>query len=767
LLIFNIYFFTNRNKEDLSQLITTLETNQLDKIKEESSGNVSENDDSNQAKAEIKVKTEPQNESDLTTLKKEVEEEKEVVKIKSEVSDLENDEETLLKEMKLESQLIDEDSQFKDESGEISNDLLNESKAVNQSKIWDTTQENLKPIKEIKTDITKVNKTSNTVLDNSSSISSLIKQDDFEVNYLTNLNNLKCKDTFFESSQSNNQFLINSCSKLGEDLLKMFLNQINTDIELNVEDKIIKAHKCILMSRSSYFAAMFKGEWSETNSPYISLQGFSYNTVHFSLCHLYSGALCIPKEVNLSELALLSDHLALDTLKDVVIYQLKKNYCHFFHKPCQDCSIGVIDCMILTSQSGFYQLYQKCLSWIGKYFVYIWPTKPFASISNILMDACYQATVKQINPDILIEVMLNAEKLAKSLPKVKWTQRIFPLISQLLEECCIYISNNYDLIVINKSFISLGRNLSWNISTLEESFLAAFTNITPEVACKTLLSLHNLISSAETESAFGYGPYTDNYVIFIKKMYRHCERFLVQNAAHAVHCHSWLLLPPSLQQHIRDSAVIVFEFEKPLAPKPKLSSLSRKVKLVDKNVNVNLNETKNVKIGKSLTKSKSSSKLKSKEAVNKEDNEQVACDYGNHDDLTYSISKEKKDECKSEVKHQVVKVTPFMYTPATSLESDHANSKQPMEKLIDDSINVNNCLKEAKILEQGLSRKLKRQQELCQKNNNIKKRNNSNCSNINNNCSKCLNKIESKGVSTSTQSKAYKEKKFLNRPPFK
>ena len=152
MLIFNIYFFTNRNKEDLSQLITTLETNQLDKIKEESSGNVSENDDSNQAKAEIKVKTEPQNESDLTTLKKEVEEEKEVVKIKSEVSDLENDEETLLKEMKLESQLIDEDSQFKDESGEISNDLLNESKAVNQSKIWDTTQENLKPIKEIKTD---------------------------------------------------------------------------------------------------------------------------------------------------------------------------------------------------------------------------------------------------------------------------------------------------------------------------------------------------------------------------------------------------------------------------------------------------------------------------------------------------------------------------------------------------------------------------------------------------------------------------------------
>lgn len=42
---------------------------------------------------------------------------------------------------------------------------------------------------------------------------------------------------------------IESCSKLGEDLLKMFLEQINTDVVIGVEGREIKAHKCVLVAR--------------------------------------------------------------------------------------------------------------------------------------------------------------------------------------------------------------------------------------------------------------------------------------------------------------------------------------------------------------------------------------------------------------------------------------------------------------------------------------------------------------------------------------
>lgn len=45
---------------------------------------------------------------------------------------------------------------------------------------------------------------------------------------------------------------IESCSKLGEDLLKMFIEEVNTDVCIDVEGREIKAHKCILVSRYGY-----------------------------------------------------------------------------------------------------------------------------------------------------------------------------------------------------------------------------------------------------------------------------------------------------------------------------------------------------------------------------------------------------------------------------------------------------------------------------------------------------------------------------------
>lgn len=50
---------------------------------------------------------------------------------------------------------------------------------------------------------------------------------------------------------------------------------------------------------------------------------FSYNAVHFALCHIYSGASNIPDTINIVELATLADMLCLEGLKEVIMYTLK------------------------------------------------------------------------------------------------------------------------------------------------------------------------------------------------------------------------------------------------------------------------------------------------------------------------------------------------------------------------------------------------------------------------------------------------------------
>ncbi|XP_053202528.1 uncharacterized protein LOC128387364 [Panonychus citri] len=368
---------------------------------------------------------------------------------------------------------------------------------------------------------------------------------------------------------------INACSKLGEDLLQMYMNNINSDITIKVDNSSsIKAHKCILIARSPYFAAMFSGEWRDSKTSTITLQGFSYTSVHFALCHIYSGALNIPDDdnLNLAELALLSNLLALDTLRDVVIYELEKTYCHFFHKPCNDCIVGIVDCLIVSSECGFSTLHQKCLTWSGKHFGRLWPTRSFACLPSSILNSCFQSTIHSMTPKSIIDVILNVDRLAKTTPKVKWAEPIFSLIGRLIEQCVNFVAGSYDLIVASDSFISLGRGNSWNISALEETFLAAMNNLTPDTACKTLVKLNNIISIAENEKAFGYGPYAEPYVSLVRKMYRHCERSLVQNVNQAVIAPNWSLLPLEVQQKIKDSAIIVFEFDKPLAPRPQLSS---------------------------------------------------------------------------------------------------------------------------------------------------------------------------------------------------
>lgn len=81
----------------------------------------------------------------------------------------------------------------------------------------------------------------------------------------------------------------------------MFLEEIETDVIILVNGRRIRAHRCILVSRCQYFAASLSGceiSSAETH-PEIALDGFTYDAVHFAMCHIYSGVSHVPDSVNL------------------------------------------------------------------------------------------------------------------------------------------------------------------------------------------------------------------------------------------------------------------------------------------------------------------------------------------------------------------------------------------------------------------------------------------------------------------------------------
>ncbi|KOB75687.1 BTB/POZ domain-containing protein 8, partial [Operophtera brumata] len=208
-----------------------------------------------------------------------------------------------------------------------------------------------------------------------------------------------------EDTSHTSSLLVNCQSRLGQDLLRMFIEEIAPDVIVEVSGRRIKAHKCILSSRCQYFAGILSGGWVESAGNVISLPPFSYSVVHFALCHIYSGISTIPDSISIVELATIADMLSLEGLKEAIMFTLKAKYCHHFHEPCQVCIAGVLECFPLCSVYGLDDLYRRCLRWIAKHFRRVWPTKAFATLPSELLDKCYQELLLNLSTDSLFDTV--------------------------------------------------------------------------------------------------------------------------------------------------------------------------------------------------------------------------------------------------------------------------------------------------------------------------------------------------------------------------
>lgn len=346
-------------------------------------------------------------------------------------------------------------------------------------------------------------------------------------------------------------------TQLGDDLLKMFLEEISTDVIVEVGGRRIKAHKCILSSRCQYFAAILSGGWVESAGNVISLQGFSYTVVHFALCHIYSGASTIPDQISIVELANLADMLSLEGLKDVIMYTLKVKYCHFFHKPCAVCSVGVLECLPLAAAYGLDDIYRKSLRWITKYFVRIWPTKAFTSLPREFIDKCYQQHVIHMTPENVLETILCCDKLLSTIPTVRWAESIFVLTSRLMETCIKFMSDNFCYVLASENFLSLGREVPWNVSRFQESIVIACERMPPDQSCRSYAQLCSVLDVIEGPDPPPEMTWHPNFVELLVQLRELSEQTLIRQATRAARTPGWGLMPTELRRKIQDVACLV------------------------------------------------------------------------------------------------------------------------------------------------------------------------------------------------------------------
>ncbi|KAJ8955943.1 hypothetical protein NQ314_006792 [Rhamnusium bicolor] len=330
--------------------------------------------------------------------------------------------------------------------------------------------------------------------------------------------------------------------KLGTDLLRMFLEEIGPDVTVEVEGHKMKAHKCILASRCQYFAALLSGNWLEKSGNVISLQGFSYESVYFSLCHIYSGAAHVPDSISLVELASLADMLGLEGLKEVVEHALKQRHCHNFHKPCAGCCTGILEVLPLSAAYGLDELYQKCLQWITQHFVRVWPSRAFASLPRELREKCYQQHVVHMNPDKVLETILACDKVLATLPSMRWAEPVSQLVLQLTDACHLYHRQHFAAVLGSQYILGLDSGLGFGVCQIEDQMLLAAKNLGVEQACRSYSKCCKMLDQNWSR------PFAD----LLNKIKLQLEQCLVGQADRLIRSNAWLRLDTALRSRIKE-----------------------------------------------------------------------------------------------------------------------------------------------------------------------------------------------------------------------
>ncbi|KAJ2954333.1 hypothetical protein O0L34_g2591 [Tuta absoluta] len=393
-----------------------------------------------------------------------------------------------------------------------------------------------------------------------------------EASEMSSMQSSMCRSVVENSTTedtSQTSSLIGNCqSRLGQDLLRMFLQEIAPDVVVEVSGRRIKAHKCILSSRCQYFAGILSGGWVESAGNVIVLPPFSYNVVHFALCHIYSGLSTIPDTISIVELATIADMLGLEGLKEAIMFTLKAKYCHHFHRPCQVCTAGVLECFPLSSVYGLDDLYRKCLRWITKYFTKVWPTKAFATLPKELLDKCYQQQIVNMNIENLVDTVYGCGVTVASLQNSRWADSVARLCRRLVNAAAHHAAPR--LLAVMHAMAPLAPDAPPPAKqALEDCLAAAIEWAPPDEACRAYAFLSTLVKEIRSQqyskpdlisNGSTNKPSAQSSLLYLHacSWRLQCEGALVRAAPRVVGTQAFKDLPPDLRKRLRELGCIMY-----------------------------------------------------------------------------------------------------------------------------------------------------------------------------------------------------------------
>ncbi|KAJ8029956.1 BTB/POZ domain-containing protein 8 [Holothuria leucospilota] len=362
--------------------------------------------------------------------------------------------------------------------------------------------------------------------------------------------------------------------RIQEDLARcisdMRLNGEDADIVLELDNKeSFPAHRFVLSCRSRFFEAMFTGSWRESSANRICLPGISQQSLTVILDHIYGGTAGLPESCNLRELAQHADMWEIPSLKDCIIFHLKHEYCHLFHKPCTGCSSGVLDSLIFSCDHNYSFMKESCLRWIHRYMARCWSQKSFSTLPEDIIDLCYTYSVDQLSLDSCIAILTDVEKLINNLPSVKWAEYVRPVCQRLFDDTMHFTAQNFTHPAVQRHFRSLLEGLRWNEPLVKSLFNKIIEQLNPETAPNVLML------ALQLEEAQKYDGMNVEASNAINEFSARCHSYIARNLGKVQYSVTWCNVPAAVQQKLKKDAVFVDD-RGPVKTRPVLSSSLRK-----------------------------------------------------------------------------------------------------------------------------------------------------------------------------------------------
>ncbi|XP_060074955.1 uncharacterized protein LOC132554657, partial [Ylistrum balloti] len=360
-----------------------------------------------------------------------------------------------------------------------------------------------------------------------------------------------------------------ACDSLGEGLLRGYLKEMDHDCVISISGAHFKAHKCILAARCDYFSAMLGGSWMESEAQEINLEGISPPVMEQVLLYLYGGVLDMETCCPIGEVVMVADMYGLHGLNAIVTYNLKKTYCHFFHKPCSGCETGVVETLASALTFNLCELRDKCIDWINNNMVKVWRTKAFASLPPDIMDIVCNSAIHHLNIRCVMEVMLDCQKLNRNIPRLKWCEPVLSAVTRLMDSSIEYTAKNFISLLNSGKFRDIDTTLAYQMGLLEEIFGTIIKSLPVSGACQVFERLHALNKASTSEEM--ESVWSEEFCAFIQSLYRKCEDFMKLHIHQMAQTEDWDSLNKDLQTHLmKNSSFVVIDMsikEKKMGPR--------------------------------------------------------------------------------------------------------------------------------------------------------------------------------------------------------